>query len=101
MEEGEGGEEGEQEEKRNAGTVSSKRGPNTTAWLGKNQNPIIPAKDPTKCSCGYRSCGYRTRCTAWGGTHAGGRTGADGGTPFGATQRCTGWVKRREQGLCW
>eukprot|EP00959_Pyramimonas_sp_CCMP1952_P068544 1430539-Pyramimonas_sp.AAC.1 len=23
------------------------------------------------------------------------------GAPYRATKRCTGWVKRREQGLCW
>eukprot|EP00959_Pyramimonas_sp_CCMP1952_P361372 7568113-Pyramimonas_sp.AAC.1 len=35
-------------------------------------------------------------------THAGGATGGFGGAPFyGAAQRCTGWAKRKEHGLCW
>eukprot|EP00959_Pyramimonas_sp_CCMP1952_P304349 6369497-Pyramimonas_sp.AAC.1 len=31
-------------------------------------------------------------------THAGGPTGAFGGAPYGATKRCTGWAKRKEEG---
>ena len=36
----------------------SKRGPNTTGWLGTNKN--ILAKDPTICSCEYREAGEMT-----------------------------------------
>eukprot|EP00959_Pyramimonas_sp_CCMP1952_P024626 516837-Pyramimonas_sp.AAC.1 len=40
-------------------------------------------------------------CAGWWRTHAAGATGTFGGAPYGATKRRTGWVKRREQGLCW
>eukprot|EP00959_Pyramimonas_sp_CCMP1952_P011670 245282-Pyramimonas_sp.AAC.1 len=36
------------------GDVSSKRGPNTTGWLGKTEQPIILAKDPTIRKCKNR-----------------------------------------------
>eukprot|EP00959_Pyramimonas_sp_CCMP1952_P032474 681523-Pyramimonas_sp.AAC.1 len=37
--------------------------------------------------------GPRSAAVGWGGTHAGGSAGAVGGAPYGATKRCTGWVK--------
>eukprot|EP00959_Pyramimonas_sp_CCMP1952_P009664 201807-Pyramimonas_sp.AAC.1 len=49
---------------------------------------------------GGRNAGSKG-CAGWWRTHAGGATGTFGGASHGATKRCTGWVKRREQGLCW
>eukprot|EP00959_Pyramimonas_sp_CCMP1952_P207171 4333735-Pyramimonas_sp.AAC.1 len=48
----------------------------------------------------WRSAGSKG-CAGWRRTHAGGLTGGSGRAPYGATTRCTGWVKRREQGPCW
>eukprot|EP00959_Pyramimonas_sp_CCMP1952_P075511 1578275-Pyramimonas_sp.AAC.1 len=43
----------------------------------------------------------RKGCAGWWLKHAGGPTGTFGGAPYGATKRCIGWAKRREEGLCW
>ena len=92
----EGEEEGGRKEE-TRGTASSKRGPNTTGWLG-----ISLTKDPTICSCEYRRCEYRIRwrsiwgheTLSWvGETHVSAATGAFGGAPYGATKRFLGWVE--------
>eukprot|EP00959_Pyramimonas_sp_CCMP1952_P063022 1317317-Pyramimonas_sp.AAC.1 len=40
-------------------------------------------------------------CAGWWQAHAGGATETLGGAPYGATERCTGCVKRRGQWLHW
>eukprot|EP00959_Pyramimonas_sp_CCMP1952_P050997 1065212-Pyramimonas_sp.AAC.1 len=53
---------------------------------------------PRNAVLGGRSAGSMGRVGRWR-THAGGATGTFGGA-YGATKRCTGCAKRREQGLC-
>eukprot|EP00959_Pyramimonas_sp_CCMP1952_P342709 7179688-Pyramimonas_sp.AAC.1 len=55
---------------------------------------------PRSAVLGGRNAGSEG-CAGWWLTHSGGAGGTFGGAPYGATERCTGWVKRREQGLCW
>eukprot|EP00959_Pyramimonas_sp_CCMP1952_P286925 6000356-Pyramimonas_sp.AAC.1 len=67
----------------------------------------VPLGPPVEFPMGQRSAvqgggnagskGY----AGWWRAHAGCETGTFGGTSCGATKRCTGWVERREQGLCW
>eukprot|EP00959_Pyramimonas_sp_CCMP1952_P270964 5664794-Pyramimonas_sp.AAC.1 len=69
-----------------ASRLESNRNSNKKALSELNQ--ISLAKDSTICSWECRSC------AGWWRTHAGGATGTFGGAPYGATKRCTGWVRR-------
>ena len=98
----EGEEQKREEEEETRGAVSSKRGPNTTGWLGK----ISLAKDPTICSCESRSCEYRLRRSSlWGHETCEGCAEMSGGdacelchwglrrSSYGATKRVRGVPK--------